>query len=216
MRAARQVRFFPGYGMGWQVMDYRGHPLLWHSGAGDGQRVYMALLPEDKLGIVVLLNSQKIEGLHGALLTRIMDQFLGLATRDYVAELREPWERDLRGWEEQTRQRLVSRKTDTKPSMPSSAYVGTYRDQLGLDVVVVEEGGGLVMRRAGGDRAKLEHWENDTFMARWENPLHAAVRSMTVSFQVGESGRITHLRMTLGRDAVEAARQPASTQESRL
>jgi CubicO group peptidase (beta-lactamase class C family) len=214
MRAARQVRFFGGYGLGWQVMDYRGHPLYWHSGAGDGQRVYMTLLPEEKLGVVVLLNSQKVEGLHGALITRLMDHYLDVPTRDYVAELRGPWERDLRAWEDQARERLASRKTDTKPSLATGAYAGTYRDQLGLDVVVAEENGGLFMRRAGGDRAKLEHWQDDEFMARWENPLHASVRSTLVTFETAEPGRVARLRMTLGRDAVDAVREDSTTRSS--
>jgi CubicO group peptidase (beta-lactamase class C family) len=211
MRAARQVRFFPGYGLGWQVMDYRGHPLLWHSGAGDGQRVYMVLLPEEKLGVVVLLNSQKIEMLHGALVNRIIDHFLELPTRDYCGELREPWQKDLRAWEDEARRRLASRRTDTRPSLPLGAYAGTYRDQLGLEVVIAEENGGLVMRRAGGQSAKLEHWHDDEFMARWENPLHASIRSMLVSFEIDEANHIARLRTTLGRDAVEAVRGAAPT-----
>src|SRR6185436_11936969 len=36
MRAARNVNFFAAYGLGWQVMDHRGHPMLWHSGNADG------------------------------------------------------------------------------------------------------------------------------------------------------------------------------------
>jgi CubicO group peptidase (beta-lactamase class C family) len=214
MRAARQVRFFGGYGMGWQVMDYRGHPLYWHSGAGDGQRVYMTLLPEEKLGVVVLLNSQKVEGLHGALITRIIDHYLDVPTRDYVAELREPWEKDLRAWEEQARQRQASRKTDTKPSVAPGAYAGTYRDQLGLDIVVTEEDGALFMRRAGGDRAKLEHWQDDEFVTRWHNPLHAQTRSTLVSFEIDKHAGVGRLRMTLGRDAVDAVREAPATQES--
>jgi hypothetical protein len=196
-------------------MDYRGHPLLWHTGAGDGQRVWMALLPEEKLGVVVLLNSQKVEGLHGALINRIIDHFLGLPTRDYVAELREPWQKDLRAWEDEARRRISARRAGTKPSLPHRAYTGTYHDNLGLDIVVVEEAGGLVMRRAGGERARLEHWQDDTFMTRWENPLQAQIRSTPVTFEVGDPGVIARLKMTIGRDAVEAARAEPTTQPLR-
>jgi hypothetical protein len=195
-------------------MDYRGHPLLWHTGAGDGQRVWMALLPEDKFGVLVLLNSQKVEGLHGALVNRTIDHFLGLPTRDYVAELREPWQKDLRAWEDDARRKLASRRTDTKPSLPLGAYVGTYRDQLGLDIVIVEEDGRLVLRRAGGERATLAHWQDDSYATVWENPLYAQTRWTLVSFETGEPGRITRLRMTLGRDAVEAVREQPATQAS--
>lgn len=207
MRAARQVRFFPAYGLGWQVMDYRGQPLLWHTGSGDGQRVYMALFPEVHLGVVVLLNSSKIETLHGALVARITDHYLELPTRDYCAELRDPWAADLRAWEDAVRQRLGSRRTNTTPSLVLSAYAGTYRAQLGLSGAVAEEGGGLSMRYASGERATLEHWNDDTFVARWENPLHAETHFTLVSFETGERGKIARVHMTLFRDAVDAVRE---------
>ncbi len=206
MRAARQVRFFPGYGSGWQVMDYRGESLLWHTGAGHGQRAYMALFPGARLGIVVLLNSSKVEGLHLALGARIADHCLELPTRDYCAELREPWERDLRAWENSVRERLASRRTGTAPSLALSDYAGSYRDPLGLDAVVAHADDELVMRYGGGERAKLMHWHDDTFVARWENPFHAEDYFTLVSFELGEPGKIARLRTTLGRDAVDAVR----------
>ena len=43
--------------MGWQVMDYRGHAMLWHTGSGNGQLAFMALLPKERLGVVVLVNT---------------------------------------------------------------------------------------------------------------------------------------------------------------
>ena len=65
MRSARQVQFFAGYGLGWNVMDYRGHKLLWHSGNADGMPSYMALLPERRIGVVIMLNSWIAPFLHG-------------------------------------------------------------------------------------------------------------------------------------------------------
>jgi CubicO group peptidase (beta-lactamase class C family) len=50
-RAARQLQRFAAYGLGWQIFDYRGHLMLWHSGNGDGQSAYLLLLPEDNLAL---------------------------------------------------------------------------------------------------------------------------------------------------------------------
>jgi hypothetical protein len=47
-RAARRIRYFPAYGFGWQVFDYRGSPMLWHTGGGDGQAASMTILPEPR------------------------------------------------------------------------------------------------------------------------------------------------------------------------
>lgn len=207
MRAARQVRFFPGYGLGWQVMDYRGEPMLWHTGAGDGQRVYMAIYPEAGLGVVVLLNASKVEMLHSALASRIIDHYLELPARDYCAELREPWQAQLRAREQEVRDRLSSRRADTAPSRALSAYAGTYTDQFGLDVSIVEEHGALAFLYAGGEPATLEHWQDDTFVVRWQNPLHAETYFTLLSFEVGGTGRADRLRTVLTRNQIEAVRK---------
>ena len=44
------------YGMGWVVQDYRGYGLVSHAGAIDGFRVHLTMVPEAKLGIVILSN----------------------------------------------------------------------------------------------------------------------------------------------------------------
>ncbi len=94
-RTKRQLRFAIGYGFGWQVWDYRGTPLLWHSGSGDGESAYLALLPEHRLGVVVLVNSWKPGGsaFNVAVASRILDYYLGAPARDYLAEYRESWNR---------------------------------------------------------------------------------------------------------------------------
>jgi CubicO group peptidase (beta-lactamase class C family) len=87
MRAARLVQdTVIGYGMGLQVNDYRGHPVLWHTGNGNGQIAWMALLPRDRLGIVVLVNTWSAPNVHFALINRMLDVYLGYEPRDWVAE----------------------------------------------------------------------------------------------------------------------------------
>src|SRR5437016_2589550 len=123
-RAARQIRYFGGYGLGWQVMDYRGNRMLWHSGSGDGQTAFLVLLPESHFGVVVLINSWKAGGpLNNAIASRIMDYYLGLPTRDYSAEYRESWKRGLQQQIEATRKFEASQLKGTTPTLPLSQYV---------------------------------------------------------------------------------------------
>ena len=88
MRAARLVEdsMQVGYGMGWQVMDYRGHPMRWHSGNGNGQIAYMTLLPRDRLGVVVVVNTWSAPLIHAAIANRIIDTYLGYPPRDWAGE----------------------------------------------------------------------------------------------------------------------------------
>src|SRR6185369_8600967 len=77
MRKARLIERFAAYGLGWQVWDYRGEPLIWHSGNAVGIPSYMALLPKQKLGVVVMINSWVAPLLHAAIANRIIDYYLG-------------------------------------------------------------------------------------------------------------------------------------------
>jgi len=45
-----------GYGLGWVIGNYRGQPLLWHSGETLGFHAQTAVLPDADLGLVVLTN----------------------------------------------------------------------------------------------------------------------------------------------------------------
>src|SRR5205807_3855040 len=44
------------YGLGWFLQDYRGRKLVEHGGNIDGMSAMVAMLPEEKLGLVVLTN----------------------------------------------------------------------------------------------------------------------------------------------------------------
>ncbi|PNS07412.1 serine hydrolase domain-containing protein [Solilutibacter silvestris] len=65
-----------GYGFGWRVMSYAGHPLYFHGGAVQGYRGAMAVLPDRDLGVVILWNSES--ALPSGLLPTILDRALDL------------------------------------------------------------------------------------------------------------------------------------------
>jgi CubicO group peptidase (beta-lactamase class C family) len=206
-RIARQIRYFAAYGMGWQVFDYRGTPLLWHSGSGDGQSAYIALLPDLRLGIVVLTNTRKVGvPFNGAVANRIIDHYLSVATRDYVTELRDSWDKELQQHEAEKRATEASRLSSTTPSLPLSAYAGVYRDRLGLDVVVTLNNGSLRLQYGGGEVAQLAHWHHDTFRLQWETALHAAEWPAFIRFDISPLAQADSLHTQLFGDLIEATR----------
>lgn len=206
-RTARQVKYFGGYGLGWQVMDYRGNRMLWHSGAGDGQTAFLVLLPDSHFGVVVLVNSWKAgPALNNAIASRIMDYYLGLPTHDYSAQYRESWKRSMQQQVEAVRTFEASQLKGTIPTLPLSQYAGVYRDKLGLDVKVWLEGDALRLQYGGGEIAVLTHWHHDTFWARWQNPLHAEQRSTFVQFSLSPQGTIAELQMDPFGDRINARR----------
>ena len=207
-RKSRQMKYdFGAYCLGWQVLDYRGHRMLWHTGSGDGQTAFMGLLPDSKIGVLVLINSWKAGGsaINVPIASRIMDYYIGLPTRDYSAEFRESWTRTIQQQNDAIRKFEASRIKDTKPTLPISQYAGVYRDKLGLEVKVWLEGDTLRLQYGGGEVAVLTHWHHDTFRARWENPLHAEQRSALVQFSMSPQASIVELTMNPG-DQITARR----------
>ena len=207
-RKSRQMKYdFGAYCLGWQVLDYRGHRMLWHTGSGDGQTAFMGLLKDSNIGVLVLINSWKAggAGINVAIASRIMDYYLGLPTRDYSAEFRESWTQSLQQQKEALSKFEASRIKETKPTLPISQYAGVYRDKLGLEVRVWLDGETLRLQYGGGEVAILTHWHHDTFRARWENPLLAEQRSALVQFNMSPQATIVELTLNPG-DQITARR----------
>lgn len=79
-RAERLSR--AAYALGWRIFTYRGHPLVFHGGAVRGYRAFIAFLPEQDVGIVVLWNSESASP--SAFLPAWMDSALGISGRDWL------------------------------------------------------------------------------------------------------------------------------------
>jgi CubicO group peptidase (beta-lactamase class C family) len=200
MRAARQVQFFAGYGLGWNVMDYRGRKLLWHSGNAEGMPSYMALLPEQQIGVVVMLNSWVAPFLHGDIASRILDHYLGLPTRDYAAETLK-----------RTREAEAKAAGSQEPSLPPSAslalaaYEGTYRSDLHGPILVARGKDGLTLRFGNGVRADLIPLSRDVFSLKWQDRVFDYADTC-VAFGLDEKGKVVRLSTKVRRDEIEAVR----------
>ncbi len=70
------------YGLGWRVVDYSGHRLVWHAGAVQGYRAFIALLPDHDFGFAVLWNSET--GVPIGLMPTMLDRYLGLSSEDWL------------------------------------------------------------------------------------------------------------------------------------
>ena len=167
--AARLARpDFTAYGLGWFMQDYRGRKLLLHTGSIDGMSALLALVPEERLAMVVYLNLDHAELRH-ALMYRIVDAYLGGPPRDWSTEVRAvyaPFDEQRRAREREVES---SRMTGTRPSLPLEAYAGTYADADSIlpSVTVREDGGRLIATMGAGITGEAEHWHLDVFRVRW-------------------------------------------------
>jgi CubicO group peptidase (beta-lactamase class C family) len=173
--AARQAHpHFTAYGLGWFLQDYRGRLVAMHTGSIDGMTAIVGMLPEERVGVVVLANLDHAELRH-ALMYRVFDLYLdppNVAThKDWSADLRTLYGGLAKEARAAERKALASRVPRTRPTLPATAYAGTYADSLYGDVTVrVEAGRRLVAHYGPAYVGELEHWHYDTFRARWRDP----------------------------------------------
>ncbi|HEX8361760.1 MAG TPA: serine hydrolase [Longimicrobium sp.] len=184
--AARLARpNFTAYGLGWFLQDYRGRKLAMHTGSIDGMSALVALVPEERLGLVVFANLDHAELRH-ALMYRIVDAYTGAPPRDWSTELRALYgETDARSRAAELR-RDSARISGTRPSLPLASYAGTYADSLRGDVTIRLESGRLFARYGAGITGPLTHWHHDTFRAVWQDP---ALGSTLITFTLDASGK---------------------------
>lgn len=189
------------YGLGWFLEDYRGEWVVFHTGSIDGYVALVGMIPDRRLGIVVMANVDNAELRH-ALMYTVFDRYIGGETHDWSAEMLAFYHglaRQARAREDATRGTPVA---GTSPSLPLAAYAGTYTDSLYGTAIVRVEGGRLVLETVPLLAATLEHWNYDTFLARYRNRW---LGTNLVSFRLGANGKVESI--DLGRGAV-LARQP--------
>jgi len=65
------------YAMGWVETTFRGHHMVWHNGGIDGFHSLLTMLPEDKIGVVLLSNTGENMALE-PIAYAMFDRLLGL------------------------------------------------------------------------------------------------------------------------------------------
>lgn len=70
------------YGLGWVLQDYEGKEIIYHTGGVNGFLSSVALVPSEKLGIVILTNNDQ-NSFYTSLRWEIIDAYLNLPYRNY-------------------------------------------------------------------------------------------------------------------------------------
>ena len=169
--------------MGWFLSDYRGKKLVEHGGSIDGMRALVAMLPEEKLGVVILTN------LSGTILSvplsyRIFDAYLGAQPRDWSQEMLKMTNDFLEQSKAAAAKQESERVKDTKPSLALENYAGNYQSEMYGDTKIVLEKSKLILERGAQITGDLEHWHYDTFRVTWRD---RQLGKGLVNFQIGRA-----------------------------
>jgi hypothetical protein len=190
--AATRPNFY-AYGLGFQLRDYKGMKLAMHGGAlGFYSRVL--LVPQAKLGIAILTNAES-GGALAALQYRLLDQYLGQAPSDWI-KLVSDVENEAHA-KELARQKSArtGRAARSQPSLALAAYDGEYQDAWYGKATIKAVGNKRVISftRTPDLVGELEHFQHDTFIARWKERNFNA--DAYVTFSLNPDGSIERMKM---------------------
>jgi CubicO group peptidase (beta-lactamase class C family) len=183
---------FDTYALGWEVRDYRGAKIVWHSGSEFGFLAAVMLIPEKQVGFSILINSEDGEIING-LMFELLDHYLGLPANDWPAKFRaleqQRVDDALKAYKS-----AVAKPAKVGPSLPLARYAGRYADPWYGSIEIAQVKGKLTIDfkstpRMGGT---LEHWQYDSFVTRFDDKT---IEPAYVTFGLDADGKVERITM---------------------
>ena len=184
---------FQQYALGWEVRDYGGAKIIWHSGGVFGFVTVVVLIPEKNVGFAITQNSEDGQARFG-LMYELLDHYLGrpeetgrrVITKVRKAALRR---RPLRRSMPRRRSRCNRIRRCRWRSMPVAMSMrGTAPSPSGP----IAKGLTINFTKTPNMGGHLQHWQYDTFIARFDDP---EIEPAYVTFGLGAEGKVERITM---------------------
>ena len=189
---APTVPLFNAYALGWEVRDYHGAKIVWHSGAVLGSQSIVVLLPGKDVGFAIEINSEDGYLLFG-LMYELLDHYLGLPAQDWPAKFQAYAASRLARAAGLVSTRAAA-PAKAGPSASLDAYVGTYRDKWYGDIVIGRSGTQLTIDFRSTPRmaGSLDHWQYDSFATHFTD---RTIEPAFVTFALDFDGHVSHVTL---------------------
>lgn len=160
------------YGLGWQLEDYEGREVVSHTGGVDGFVTSVALLPNEKLGVVVLTNTDA-NWFFESLKWEIIDAYLGLPYRNYSSMYLRRFEENSKKESEQLASWRDSVDMKKATPLPLAKFAGRYNhDVYGYAQVKAKKDYlEMTFEHHPDLEARLDYMGDNRFLCTYSNPL---------------------------------------------
>ncbi|MGC4040140.1 MAG: serine hydrolase [Flavobacterium sp.] len=188
---------FRNYALGWRVEDVNGHLQVSHSGALDGVFTQTLMIPELKLGIIVLTNQQSGSSFV-AISNTIKDRYLGIRNSDHIDRLNaetQKKEDDADKITDEVWATVDKNLKDKKLKIDAKKYTGTYKDSWFGDVSIFEKKGKLYFTSKRSPRltGQVFYYKDNTFAVKWNiRSFHA---DSFIFFDTEGNQAVNHFKM---------------------
>jgi CubicO group peptidase (beta-lactamase class C family) len=169
-KGSYNTHFF-GYGLGWFLSDENGYLVTEHTGGLAGMVSEVTLIPELKLGIIVLTNQQS-GGAFYAITKSIKDGYFGITGKDRIKEQADGEKEEKEYGKKVTDQvwadiAAEQMKSTEKPDY--KRYLGTYADVWFGDVTITELNGKMHFQSKNSPKLKgdMIYYKGNTFIVKW-------------------------------------------------
>ncbi|HPZ10625.1 MAG TPA: serine hydrolase [Candidatus Eremiobacteraeota bacterium] len=174
---------FQYYCQGWVYRENTPCDIVWHNGGTSGFKTMIAIVPEAKIGIVVLSNLAGTE-LPEALAYRFFDMYFEKPARDWSGEY-------LAGEKKQeVPETLPVVPKNPSPPIELKNYTGTYSNDIYGEITVSQKDKGLIIT-IGPEKINLflKHWDRDIFIFS----IPGDTSESFVTFQTDYTSKVTGL-----------------------
>ncbi len=188
-------KHFELYGLGWGMFDYYGYKVLNHGGGYDGMISQTVMVPELKLGFVILTNN--INSLPYALMYQILEQYIQPKTYTDWSKLLLDFKNGRKQREMREREEFVQTRKPVKHALPLESYAGNYESEEYGSATVSYTNGNLSIQfdHTPIFSGTLTHWHFETFEI-----VLTKVPSLppgTCMFTLDESGKVETMKIDI-------------------
>ncbi|ATQ45007.1 serine hydrolase [Caulobacter mirabilis] len=184
---------FHNYALGWNVRDYRGQMVIYHFGTVPGFKSVVVLLPLKNVGFALALNSEEDSAVQG-MMYELLDHYLDAPKANWPQAFM-TLEAKQRAQAVEQMEKVAAAPAKVGPSLSLDRYAGRFADPWFGPITVRAENGQLMLdfkKEHPGVTGRLEHFQYDTFVTRWQDPT---IEPAYVTFVLGPTGKVDRITM---------------------
>ena len=193
----------PAYGMGRQTAAYRGHLITYHGGDLPGFHSQVSFLPNDKIGVIVLVISDHSAPLYNIVSYDVYERLLGM---DQTPWSQRRLQQRLAGKKAGTEARSkagADRIPSTKPSHALADYVGDYENPA-YGILKIALNSDTLQFGFHEFQFPMSHFHYD----RFDTPDDEQYGKFSVNFRTNPQGDIDSAVISLDQAEVVFTRKP--------
>lgn len=194
--SVRYNSHFSGYGLGWFLSDIKGNMMVEHTGGLPGMLSKVSMIPDLKLGIIILTNTENGGGaLFSAVNNTIIDSYLGLEKIDWTSRFAQRIKAGKADADSVTKKVWATVAASKNTKINPADYTGIYEDKWFGKMEVFLKNGQLWIKAYRSPKliGQMQLYKANTFAVKWDyQDMNCDILAM---FALDEEGKAQSIKM---------------------